>query len=179
MRQEERDRLIVEHLWVPRHAVAKLSHLKTIPREELLGLANEALVEAANRFDPSRGVKFSTFACLCCYRKVSGSLRTAERRAKRLGGVQPVIPPNVPGRQNSGVKTVENTEFCEALKSRAVLSVQGRDRRIVEECIIGGKTYSALARELGVTPQAVSCAARKIKEKLKVELKGMKELYYE
>lgn len=178
MRQEERDRLIVEHLWVPRHAVAQqLSHVKTISREDLLGLAVEALVEAGNRFDPIRGVKFSTFAFLCCYRKVHGSLRTAERRAKRLGGVQPILL-NVPGRRNNGVMNVENAEFFEALKSRAILSVQGRDRRIVAECLIGGKTYAALARELGVTPQAVSCAARRIKERLKVELEEMKELYY-
>lgn len=62
--QSRRDQLIVEHLPLVRHVVGRM--LAELPPgldvENLHSAAVLGLVEAANKFDPTRGVEFKTFA---------------------------------------------------------------------------------------------------------------------
>ena len=67
-------RLVALHLDLPRRAAAMIyPRVKQhVEFDELVGLANTGLAEAAQRFDPARGVSFQTFAW---YRTQGADLR--------------------------------------------------------------------------------------------------------
>jgi RNA polymerase sigma-B factor len=67
---DERTRLIEEHLGLARH-LAALFDRRGESREDLQQVASLALVRAADRFDPSLGFAFSTFAA----RTIMGELK--------------------------------------------------------------------------------------------------------
>ena len=80
--QSERDELILNHLWLVRHFVAKLAarlqpgvDVDNLESAGLLGL-----VEAAQRFDVSRGVDFKAFAVL----RIRGAMIDEARRNSPL-----------------------------------------------------------------------------------------------
>ena len=56
-----RDELIEEHLWLARHCARRFAD-KGETRDDLEQVASLALVKSVDRFDPSFGVRFSTFA---------------------------------------------------------------------------------------------------------------------
>lgn len=76
--QSRRDDLILDHLWLVRHALGKIAvHLPPevdLPNLESAGVLG--LVEAATKFDPERGVKFATYA----YPRVRGAILDEMRR---------------------------------------------------------------------------------------------------
>jgi RNA polymerase sigma-B factor len=56
-----RAELIEEHLWIARYLAGRYSH-RGEPYDDLMQVASVALIGAVDRFDPARGVRFSTFA---------------------------------------------------------------------------------------------------------------------
>jgi RNA polymerase sigma-B factor len=66
----ERERLITENLGLARMLSRRFSR-RGVPDEDLFQVASLALVKAADRFDPERGVAFSTYAS----RTVVGELK--------------------------------------------------------------------------------------------------------
>ena len=80
--QSARDELILNHLWLVRHLVGKLAarvppgvDIENLESAGLLGL-----VEAAQRFDPARGVDFKAFAAL----RIRGAIIDEARRNSPL-----------------------------------------------------------------------------------------------
>ncbi|MDF1800001.1 MAG: FliA/WhiG family RNA polymerase sigma factor [Planctomycetota bacterium] len=75
---EQRDALILDHMGLLHHIVGQL--FVDIPggieREDLEGYAMVGLIAAADSWDPSRGLKFSTFA----YSRIRGSVLDELRR---------------------------------------------------------------------------------------------------
>ena len=61
---EERDRLIEQYLSLVQAIAGKLKRSlgRSIEFDDLVGYGSKGLVEAAERFDPSQGTAFSTFA---------------------------------------------------------------------------------------------------------------------
>jgi RNA polymerase sigma factor for flagellar operon FliA len=70
--QHQRDQLIKEHLGFVRAVAAKVkkSLSPQLDFEELVAYGSKGLVEAAERFDPSRGVAFTTFS----YYRIRGAI---------------------------------------------------------------------------------------------------------
>lgn len=76
--QSRRDDLILDHLWLVRHALGKIAVQlppeADVPNLESAGILG--LVEAATKFDPERGIKFATYA----YPRVRGAILDEMRR---------------------------------------------------------------------------------------------------
>jgi len=74
----ERDALILEHVPLLRHLVGRMSF--DLPagtdRDDLYGFGMIGLIQAADSWDPSRGLQFSTFA----YTKIRGAILDELRR---------------------------------------------------------------------------------------------------
>jgi RNA polymerase sigma factor for flagellar operon FliA len=77
--------LVVDHLPLVGHIVGRLCAgiMTRVPREDLVGAGTLGLVEAAHRFDPAKGVKFSTYA----YSRVRGAVVDYLRRNDPIGKV--------------------------------------------------------------------------------------------
>jgi RNA polymerase sigma factor for flagellar operon FliA len=78
----ERARLVERHLDLARR-VAYMIHPRVrelVDAEELVALANAGLTEAAQRFDPERGVAFTTFA----WYRVQGAIIDGLRKSANL-----------------------------------------------------------------------------------------------
>lgn len=71
-----RDSLIIEHLPLLRHVVGRMSVPSSLLREDLEGYAMIGLIAAADSFDESRGLKFSTYA----FPKIRGAVLDEMRR---------------------------------------------------------------------------------------------------
>jgi RNA polymerase sigma factor for flagellar operon FliA len=80
--QSARDELILNHLWLVRHLVGKLAARVPpgVDMENLESAGLLGLVEAAQRFDASRGVDFKTFATL----RIRGEIIDEARRNSPL-----------------------------------------------------------------------------------------------
>lgn len=182
MDREERDRLIVEHLWVPETVADKLiGRMPAIEREELVGAATEALVRAAEAFDPKKTAKFSSFAFICCYRKAKGFIEYNRRRAKIQYECVPIlnIDEDQKRRNNNNVEgEIENEEFLADLRKKVLEEFKGRDRYIASEFFVKGRRKSDLAREFGISSQAVSQVVARLRVKLCEKIRTMKEDYY-
>ena len=76
--QTTRDELIVNHLWLVRHLTGKVTARLPagVDVENLESAGILGLVEAANRYDPSRGVDFKSFAAL----RIRGAIYDEARR---------------------------------------------------------------------------------------------------
>ncbi len=82
MDEDERARLVERHLDVARRA-AQLIYPRVrahVELDELIALANAGLAEAAQRFDPARGVAFGTFA----WYRVQGAIVDGLRKQANL-----------------------------------------------------------------------------------------------
>lgn len=79
-------RLVALHLDLPRRAAAMIyPRVKQhVEFDELVGLANTGLAEAAQRFDPSRGVSFQTFAWYRTQGAIYDGLRRMSQLPKRV-----------------------------------------------------------------------------------------------
>ncbi len=78
----ERAQLVERHLDLARRAAAAIYPRvrEHVPLDELVALANAGLAEAATRYDPGRGVAFSTFA----WYRVNGAIIDGLRKATHL-----------------------------------------------------------------------------------------------
>jgi RNA polymerase sigma factor for flagellar operon FliA len=85
----ERDRLIEQHLSLVSAIAGKLKRTlgRSIEFEDLVGYGSKGLIEAAERYDPRRGVAFSTFA----HYRIKGAIYDGLREMgyfTRPGGVR-------------------------------------------------------------------------------------------
>jgi len=76
--EEARDELILEHIPLLRHIVGRMSFdgHGALDRDDLYGFGMLGLISAADAWDPSRGLKFSTFA----YTRIRGAILDELRR---------------------------------------------------------------------------------------------------
>jgi RNA polymerase sigma factor (sigma-70 family) len=179
MNKEERDRLIVEHLWVPEAVADRLrDRMSVLGRDELIGIATEALVCAAETFDPTKSM-FGTYAFLCCYRKVRSFIDYAMRRAKVQYECISLFPLDGDSRfsNNNNIEEVDREEYFDVLQEKVLEDLKGRDRYIASEFFIQRRKKTEIAGCLGISSQAVDQVVTRIRAKLRVKLRNMKEDY--
>jgi RNA polymerase sigma factor for flagellar operon FliA len=87
LQDAERDKLVQEHLGYVRSIAAKVKkelNSPTLDFDELVAYGSRGLVEAAHRFDPTRGVAFTTFS----YYRIRGAIFDGLREIGWLGRSQ-------------------------------------------------------------------------------------------
>lgn len=82
----ERERVIREHAHVVKYVIGRLTgHLPgSVDREDLVSAGILGLIKAVDRFDPSRGVKFETYATTVVRGEVMESLRARDWAPRSL-----------------------------------------------------------------------------------------------
>lgn len=59
----------------------RISYGRVLPKDDMVGLANEGLVDALTRFEPARGVEFKVYAA----RRIRGAVIDGMRRESMMG----------------------------------------------------------------------------------------------
>lgn len=78
--ESERDRLVIEHIPLLKHIVGRMNTPAGVDRDDLYGYGMLGLLAAADSWDASRGLKFSTYA----YHKVRGAILDELRKQDTL-----------------------------------------------------------------------------------------------
>lgn len=133
----ERERLILEHVPLLKHIVGRMTVPRGFDRDDLYGLGMVGLIEAADSFEPERGLKFSTHA----YTRIRGAilddlrkndhlsrgnrerLRDLERGIARLEQAHGVAPAPEEIAEELGLSLEEIDELLVAAKSGAQASL--------------------------------------------------------
>ena len=76
----DRERMILEHVPLLKHIVGRMTVPRGFERDDLYGLGMLGLIEAADSFEPERGLKFSTHA----YTRIRGAILDELRRSDHL-----------------------------------------------------------------------------------------------
>src|SRR5688572_2668015 len=77
---DERERLILAHVPLLKHIVGRMIAPSGLDRDDLYGYGMLGLIEAADSWEPQRGLKFSTYA----YTRIRGAILDEFRRADYL-----------------------------------------------------------------------------------------------
>lgn len=89
--QAARDRLICCNLRLVVHVAKRFQHMG-LPMEDLVQDGNIGLIRAVDKFDPTRGCRFSTYATWWILRAVQGGLADTSRTIRvPYGAVQEII----------------------------------------------------------------------------------------
>jgi RNA polymerase sigma factor (sigma-70 family) len=148
-RAEEREHLVLANLSLVTGTVQAAMARYRLPeslRDDLVSAGSLALVQAADRFDPSRGVKFKTFAA----HRVSGEIVDTLRRGDAAIGVSKDsldgVASETPSPENQAITAQELTHVREVLQE-----LSARERALIEAHYGRGLTLRDAADELGIS----------------------------
>lgn len=190
----ERDRLVRENYGLVNWMVTRLQaypEVRQLGREDAVGVAQLALLNAAARYDPGRGVRFSTYASIAIRNDVlhaacqSGSAHWPEyvrrlpegdprrvdaervRRSCRLPAGD-VLPAGFASREEPRLSEIDAAivrEALERLPERELVVLYGR--------FWEKRTLRDLGALLGITPEWVRQIERMALEHLQPHLQGL------
>lgn len=159
--QSERDRLITSHLpkvkYIADRIAAKLP--PSVERDDLYGAGVVGLIDAVERFDPSRGIAFTTFAemrvrgaILDNLRALDWASRSTRRRAREVQAVYAQIEQENarPATEEEVAERLKITlaELHETLQDIRGLSITNLDERDEET----GLSISEMIADKSVSP---------------------------
>jgi RNA polymerase sigma factor (sigma-70 family) len=171
----EQQQLVNDNLALARHVARPFRLRWRQQADDITSAAVLGLCEAAASFDPSRGLKFVTFA----HRRIRGAvidhlrslvpppfartpdlaptilplLSETEDVAVRLIGAEPPEPPG---------QALEESDDAERLLRR----LPPRQQQVLRRLVFDAQNHTAVAAALGLTVQGVSARIRKARELL-------------
>lgn len=156
-----------------------LSQMNMVSDKEFEDLVQEGslgLVKACDTYDPSRGFKFSTYACTCIRNNILMYLRTRRRQSKlrTISSDIPISSPLNPQESSrlsdlledpgeSVDRKVATSLLIEALKSERPLY------KTILRLTYEGYNQSEIGKRLGVSQSYVSRTQKKLHSKYKEE----------
>lgn len=171
-----RNALVEEHRPLA-HRIAKsvAAGMPTTLRDDLPAIADTALIDAAERFDPTLGVPFPAFmqirvrgACLDACRRRHYTNATAVELDSQASETREDSAPNA---ELQAIED-ETTRQKQALARQLLEKLSGRQAIIVYLHYIEGRSLEAIAPGLGVVPSRVSQLHREAITKLQGENKA-------
>lgn len=129
--------------------------------DELVGDGMLGLCRAAQRFDPQRGYRFSTYAWPYIDGFIRHGARTRTQHRKRQNAGAPATDASLDRLAEDGYDPAEPSDPYAALDNRdaidhALDALPAPQRQAAEAQMAGNGARTHLAETLGVTPQAVS-----------------------
>lgn len=184
---EERNRLVEENMKLVPYMIRKMyPYCSDWNRyEDLYSEGYLALIKAADMFDPSFGVKFSTYACKAIFRYANRQKMRTEYvvhvpfyKAEEIGKDErwEEFQTLSLDARNAELKTlmsslsdervdVEGEVLSKICLEQAMKSLQPRQQFIVEERMIG-KTFEEIADQFGITRSRVQQIHTKSRKKM-------------
>jgi RNA polymerase sigma factor for flagellar operon FliA len=169
-----RNALVEQYLPLVRHQARHVHRYRSLPQsvdvDDLVGVGVLGLIKAIEKFDASRGVKFTTY----CIMRVRGSMldwlrtldhlsRHARQRCNREG-VQAVTVNSL------GSMDFEDERQRIFAKSEIVeLGLHSREREVVNLYYFEGMTMEQIGRKLGVSQSRISQIHKKLVRRLRTE----------
>jgi RNA polymerase sigma factor (sigma-70 family) len=129
--------------------------------DDLLGEAMAALLSAKDRFDPSRGVKFSTYAHSVIINRLADVMKKIPPAYAEVE-ISADIPSDLPSPENL---------YIEKESEESLLSGLGEVLSPLEFSVlmlrIDGLSYADIAREQGVSESSVKNALSRVRNKIR------------
>jgi RNA polymerase sporulation-specific sigma factor len=148
-RAEECERLVIAnqslvHGWV--QTAMERYRLPESLRDDLVSAGHRGLIQAADRFDPSRGVKFKTFAARVVSADIIDTLRTRD-------GAREVTEVSLDGFASEQPSPEKQAITAQELKCvrETVQELNTRERALIEAHYGRGLTLREAADELGIS----------------------------
>ena len=171
MKNTLRTRLVENHLPLVRHLAARMIHRLRpyVEVDDLVAVGTEALLRAAERFDPDRGVSFGTFAYLrvrgamCESIGAVGPLSRGMMRRRRGRPERRVLPAVFQFDETEPRSGAAIRELCETMTSAidasrltprlglALVALDERDRQLILRHYYRGDTLDEIGRDMGHT----------------------------
>lgn len=166
------DQLAIDNMDLVRPAARRLSrtHQNT---EELIGWGYIALVEAAQSWDPERGIPFRPYAQVLIKGAMIDAIRvatmplgyrTAAERKAPSGNRDFCLDAGLqPGFIEKGYECVESLD----LMRWALAQLNPDERDLVFQCLILGRPQAEIGAKLGLTNSRISQRLKAIRQKLR------------
>lgn len=168
----EREKLVTENL---RLAGYMMKHYgdSGIEPEELQSLCYLGIVEAASRFDKSRGTRFSTLACRCMQNNIHGLMR--DRKAQKRDFVTVSLAKVISSDEtrltledllfceDMDLKKIEDSELIRSIKNSGDLTEKERKAVLLW---LAGERQDAIGKEIGLSQSYTGRLIRKCARKL-------------
>jgi RNA polymerase sigma factor (sigma-70 family) len=161
--RRRRDQLITEHLEIPRviaRAVASKLPRGVDLRDELHAEALRLLVEAAENFEPRRGVPFDGYARWLISRRIYDMIRRRRLKDARLPHIEDLTEAEDEHEADHlaflGVAPDQESRTELALLRRKIRRrLDGCEQNVIELHYSGGLSHSAISRKTGIQPKRV------------------------
>lgn len=168
--QEERDALVLGHIGLAKAlALEAMKRGAGVELDDLIGTGQLALVQAALHFDPTRGVKFSTYATHVVRRALWAADNKEKDWLKRRAAEE---PPDTAGPSPEGAANAKLDVALLAKRAwRAVKDpVDGAIIALLMTGSLDGATLRPLAKVLGISHEAVRKRISRLFVRLREEL---------
>jgi RNA polymerase sigma-B factor len=175
--QAARDRLVIENLAITRRLARRFAR-STQEVDDLEQAGALGLIAAADRFDPTRGVRFVTYAEPCVAGEIRHHLRDRADvlrgpRRERTDGAAPPMCVSLDSAPDIAEATCDGdwdaTESRIAL-DRALSRLTERDRRLIEMRFMEDRGQNEIAECLRLSQPHVSRLLAHAIERLRTEL---------
>ena len=143
--------------------------------EDLAGIARIGMIKAIKSFDPSKGVKFSTYASRCMTNEILMYFRKEKKHKSNISIEQPLSYDGEGNEMKLGDLVDSGDDILGEIVEReeiirlrqAVEQLGGRDRVIIEEMYFKGKTQKQVSELLGLSQSSISRIEKKLLKKIK------------
>lgn len=148
--------------------------------EDVKGDAYVGFLMAVKKFDPTRGILFSTVVTQYMTNYIRNQMRVIDKYVSKADSLDNVLVKSKGSKDiliedllgdNSTVEAIErniNNTVAREIFNRFLEGVSEREKLVAIRTIIYGQTQVSLAKELGVSQSAIQQTSAKVRRKLKI-----------
>ena len=153
-------------------------HLSGLDFDDMVSMMKGFLIEAIEKYDPSKGTAFSTYAYIVMSTRFLNVLRNNNIRELDVVSIDTPIGENITIQdclEDLGMTPLEQLDYTETNKllKEVVMSLNDEEKEIITRLFIHGHTQREVAKYLGCNQVTVSRKSKKILNKLRLKLERL------